>query len=44
LIHSSKRARSADGNDADIKHPPNKDETQIRPFGNPTIHGPSSEL
>ena len=27
LIHSSNCARSADGNDADIKHPPNKDET-----------------
>ena len=27
LIHSSNYARSADGNDADIKHLPNEDET-----------------
>jgi hypothetical protein len=44
LIHSSNRARSADGNDADIKHPPKKDESQIRPFRNPTIHVSSSAL
>ena len=44
LIHSSNCARSADGNDADVKHPPNTDESQIRPFGNPTIHDSSSAL
>jgi hypothetical protein len=44
LIHSSNRARSTDGKAADIKHPPKKDESQIRPFGNPTIHGPSLAL
>ena len=38
LIHLSNCAWSADGDDADIKRSPNKDESKIRLFGDPTIH------
>ena len=43
-IKARNRVRSSDDSADDMKHPPNRDESQIKPNGNPTIQASRSPL